>query len=191
VSLNAGNNRIEARGEFPPGPESDSVEWQLDSALEQSYHIDSGSLIAAGSSAALFGSDAFFSGGQSRSVDKPGGWGRPTEKAPISGTDDRDLAATYREGSFVYRLPVENGKYKVSLRFIEPSMKPGERQFDVLANDERILESFDIAAEAGEMLSEVERSFTVVATDGLIELTFKPVTGEAVVSAVLVDPLDP
>ena len=144
--------------------------------------------MAADSTTAVYGSDNFFSGGEAKSVDKPGGWGREPELAVIEGSDDRTLMATYREGEFVYHLPADNGIYRVRFRFMEPSAGVGERVFDVLANDKSLLKDFDIALEAGGILTVVEREFTVTVSDGLLELSFKTVNENAIVSAIEVMP---
>lgn len=192
VWLKGGSNKIVARGEFQSGLEVDQIEWSLESALVQSYRIDSGSLIASPSASVKFGSDNFFVGGAADSVDKPGGWGEPAQMASISSETDRDLLATFRKGEFSYQLLLENGEYNVKLFFIEPEAAPDERQFDVLLNGEIMLDRFDIAGVAeGEVLTEVVRTFSVTVTDDVLDIEFKPVKGDALVSAIIVSPLKP
>ncbi len=187
VSLKAGINDIRAVGRTGATAERDEVQWQLAPDSQNAYHIDAGALMAADSTTAVYGSDNFFSGGEAKSADKPGGWGSESELAVIEGSDDRTLMATYREGEFGYYLPIDNGVYRVRLLFMEPSAGVGERVFDVLANDKSLLKDFDIALEAGGMLTVVEREFTVSVSEGLLELSFRADNANAIVSAIEVD----
>ncbi len=189
VALQSGANKIEARGRFAKAEQVDTIEWQLAPELARSYHIDSGALIAAHSTDAVFGSDHFFKGGSAKSADTPGNWGKPAVLATIAGTKDRVLMTTYREGDFSYRLPVKNGAYQVTLMFMEPSKAAGERLFDVQANTQPLLKSFDIAREAGGIQTAITRTFTLNVMDGQITLAFKPVLGDALVSAIMIDPV--
>jgi beta-galactosidase len=102
----------------------------------------------------------------------------------IAGTQAQPLVASYREGAFKYRVPMNNGQYTVALTFVEPSAAAGERRFDVIANGSRILADVDIAAAAGAPLTAITRSFPVTVSNGLLELEFKPTKGQAIVSAV-------
>ena len=58
------------------------------------------------------------------------------------------MVATYRAGSFTYRVPVADGPHSVVLTFVEPSLHPGERVFDVFANGQKFLANLDVAAAA-------------------------------------------
>jgi hypothetical protein len=44
------------------------------------------------------------------------------------------LFRTWREGSFAYKIPLQNGKYSVRLSFFEPDSKAaaGTRKFDIV-----------------------------------------------------------
>lgn len=191
VQLSAGSNDVTALGTSGSQAVSDSVEWHLEARSAHAYRIDAGALLAAESTVGKFGSDNFFTGGSAKTADQPGGWGRQPVKATIANTKDRELLATYREGDFVYRVPVGNGKYRVSLAFMEPDQAPGDRLFHVLANKKPLLEYFDIAKAAGEQHTAITRQFTVTGTDGILELAFKPVSGEALVSAIMIDRVEP
>ena len=183
VRLSAGNNDIAATGEFAKKSVTDQIAWHLAPETAAGFRIDSGAIVAA-ASAPHFGSDAFFDGGSPGSTDTPGGRGRAPVLARIAKAANRDLAASYREGDFHYRLPLPSGRYTVVLTFVEPKAAPGARVFDVLANDQPALQKVDIAAIAGGPLTEVRRSFeTAVEQDGL-DLHFRPVAGKAIVSAI-------
>lgn len=103
----------------------------------------------------------------------------------IGGSGDGNLLATYREGKFHYRIPVENGRYRVTLSFVEPK-SGGQRQFDVLANGRRMLSRFDILTSAGAPMTKVERSFEIQVGSAMLDLDFVPLKGEAIVSEVQV-----
>lgn len=190
VRLAAGNNEIEAVGIFPGGQRvSDHLTWHLAPSLTRTFRIDAGALVAAKAGGETFGSDNFFEGGSSGTMDKTPR-GRPIIPAPIKATERRDLLATFREGDFVYRLPLEPGYYRVTLEFVEPEVEKGGRRFDVLANGASKLANFDIADAAGGNLVPVERTFLVTVGKSDLILAFKPIKGKAIVSAVTVQPAE-
>ena len=188
VRLSAGTNDILVEGQFGSTTEVDEVEWQLAPEMEDAFHIDSGTLVAADSETEIIGSDAFYKGGEAGSSDVEGGFGRPDKPADIADTLNRELATTYRQGDFSYELPLEDGDYTVTLVFMEPELAPGERIFSVLANGVPVLEGLDIANEAGASLTEIRKTIPVNVTGGKLSLAFKPEAGDAIVSAVFVDP---
>ena len=67
---------------------------------------------------------------------------------------------------------------------VEPSAGAGERSFNVLANGIQVISAIDIAATAGGPLIALTRSFEVHIDDADLQLQFKPVKGNAIVSAV-------
>jgi hypothetical protein len=57
---------------------------------------------------------------------------------------------TERWGSCSYTIPVgKDGTRTVRLHFVEVRFEPGQRRFNVEINGKRVLDNFDIAAEAG------------------------------------------
>ena len=188
VSLSEGDNDIVARGNFAEGPIDDAIVWRLDEAQDGAFRIDSGTVLAA-SAEVQFGSDAFFIGGTAGSTDQPAIWGRPPVLADIEGSDMRDIVSSYRHGDFRYRVPVTDGRYRITLTFVEPDQPAGERQFTVSANGVAALTDYDINQRAGGLLKAVTESFDVVADDEVIELTFSPSSGEALVSAIEIVPV--
>jgi beta-galactosidase len=173
-----------ASGSFEAGAHEDSVTWRLDPANATSMRIDAGALMAATSTHGRFGSDAFVEGGEVGTTDAAGGYGQPPRPAPIAGTEDRDLVATFRQGAFRYRVPLDDGTYRVTLTFVEPSSKAGENVFDVLVNGSTALERFDVAAVAGAPLTTVTRTLPAVAKGGVLDLQFLPRQGRAIVSTI-------
>ncbi|MFG3700541.1 S8 family serine peptidase [Micromonospora sp. NPDC047620] len=105
----------------------------------------------------------------------------------ISGTDDPALFQNAREGMYEYRFDnVPNGVYTVELDFAEvSSSKPGQRVFDVLAEDVEVLPSLDIAYEAGAYAA-VTRTYTVTVTDGVLNVRFAATSGKSLVNAIRV-----
>lgn len=185
VVLNAGENSLIARGLFAGGNTTDAVKWHLTDAAAQITLIDCGALVGTESAGKHFGSDTFFEGGSAREIaGKSLGYGRAPVPPQIAGAESVAVAATYRVGSFVYRVPAANGKHEVLLAFVEPSLPEGQRTFDVIANGEKVLANFDVAAGANGTSTEHRRTISVNVTDGFVVLEFKPVKGEAVVSAI-------
>ena len=188
VALAEGDNAILARGVFAGTPVEDRVAWRVSGAAN-AMRIDSGALVAPRSDAGRFGSDNFFDGGETGSLVKPAGYGQPARPVEIAGTENDAIAATYRVGTFRYSLPVPPGRYSVTLTFVEPSAAPGARSFDVLANGADALPGFDPAAAGATAESAVERRFEVDSLGGTIDLAFRPARGQAIVSAVQIEPL--
>lgn len=74
--------------------------------------------------------------------------------------------------------------HSVVLTFVEPSLHPGERTFDVFANGPEDCSHLDMAAAAGGALTEYQQCLEVNARDGMVILEFKPTKGDAIVSAI-------
>lgn len=184
VALTPGTNRIVARGLFPGGAQEDAVEWRLAPEAVSTIRIDSGALVAPEVPGKRYGSDDFFTGGKAGEVNAFSGYGpRPALKV-VTGTSEGAVVETYREGRFGYRVPLADGRYQVALTFVEPSLAAGARQFDVTANGRRIVSALDVAAAAGGPLKAITRTIPVQVTGGQLELSFVPVRGDAIVSAI-------
>jgi hypothetical protein len=140
----------------------------------------------------LWGPDQFFSGG---SVVV-----RPSEK--VYRTLDPDIYRHVRQGDFQYDIPLKTGVYELHLLFAETGLSDfisaessgeGQRVFRVSANGKRILDSFDIVADAAGANIADERVFRNVspASDGLLHLSFTSVRSTAIVSGIEVVPVSP
>ncbi len=184
VALAAGANRVVARGVFPTGAVDDAIEWRVAADAARSIRIDSGALVAPEIAGKRYGSDAFFDGGSFGDINAYSGYGPRPEKKVVAGTPEGAVAETYREGRFGYRVPLANGRYTVELSFVEPSLAAGARQFDVVANGKRAIAALDIAAVAGAPLTRVTRRIVVGVTDGMLDLKFVPIKGDAIVSGI-------
>jgi hypothetical protein len=119
--------------------------------------------------------DRYFGGGAVNRID-----------APIQGAANPVLYQTERYGKFSYALPVPNGSYDVTLRFVENTYTAkNQRVFDVYVEGKLVLSSLDIYAVSGQNTA-LDFTFTVSAGDGALNFDFLPRTGEAQVSAILV-----
>lgn len=75
--------------------------------------------------------------------------------------------------------------YTVRLHFAElEGLEPGERVFDVSIQGKRVLESFDIADEAGGSLRGLVKEFNGISPAGTLELSFTDSVGQACLSGV-------
>ncbi len=184
IVLIPGANNIIATGSFPKGDVEDRVRWHLSDAAAKDTYIDCGALVAGASPDKRFGSDTFFEGGTAQVISGPGAGFRAPAPASIAGTISPEVAATYRAGSFTYRVPAADGPHTVVLTFVEPSLHPGDRIFDVFANGQKVLANLDVAAAAGGALTAYQRHFEVNAADGMVILQFTPTKGDAIVSAI-------
>ena len=121
-----------------------------------------------------FAADAYFSGGT-----------KYAGTFAVAGTGDDPLYRTRREGSgFTFAKYVSNGTYQLTLHFAEPSKTArGQRKFDVTAEGKLVLNDYDVYAAAGANKTAVTRTFTVPVSDGRLNLSFKGVVGNAIVSA--------
>jgi len=184
IVLSPGVNEIVATGSFPKRDVDDQVQWHLSDAAAKSVNIDCGALVAGSSPDKRFGSDTFFEGGTAQVISGPGVGFRAPAPASIAATRSPEIAATYRAGSFSYRIPVADGPHSVVLTFVEPSPHPGDRIFDVIANGKKIVANLDVSAAAGGELTAYQRRFEVNASDGMLILEFRPTKGDAIVSAI-------
>jgi N-acetylneuraminic acid mutarotase len=102
----------------------------------------------------------------------------------VAGTVDDALYYTRRWGNFDYSLAAPSGTYRLNLHFAEPvHLVAGKRKFNVTAEGVQILSNFDIVA-AGGPKTAVVRGFDVTIADGKLDLTFRGVVENAIVSAI-------
>ena len=119
--------------------------------------------------------------------------GGVTSQAPfaVGSTSDAPLFYSYRSGAhFTFTRPVANGDYELFLDFADPtSTRPGQRAFDLSAEGHTILSDYDIVANAGAHHA-VVKAFDVQVTGGTLGLSFQGVTGDAIVSSIVLIPKD-
>jgi hypothetical protein len=84
----------------------------------------------------------------------------------------------------IFSRKVPNGTYTLELSFADPmSDAPGQRIFNVIAEDQPILTNFDVTAAAGKG-GAITRIFTVTVDDGRLSLGFTGVKGNALISSI-------
>jgi len=107
---------------------------------------------------------------------------------PVTAKEDHELYQTERWGDdFSYVFPVKPGKYKVRLKFTEAYVKEkGQRVFDIIINDKKVLANFDILDEAKGSLAGIDKSFKDIQPDskGLIKIRFVATVQNAKVCAI-------
>jgi beta-galactosidase len=189
VQLCQGTNELIAKAQIDGVAITDSLNWSL-------YHSDRVVSIKAGDIAGYvskdgrrFGSDTYFAGGTAHGVNSPDT--APPDRITVLADDER-LYDSFREGEFSYRVPLPKGRYRVELKFEEPTVSGrGERVFDVTANDVTKLHEFDILKTAGGRLKGVDQFFDAAVDNGVLVLAFRPRRGSALVSALSITPLAP
>lgn len=123
----------------------------------------------------VYQADTFYSGG-----------GTYKTASPIGGTEDDALYQTERYGNFIYKIPLPNGNYNVTLKLAEIyNSGAGGRVFDVKIQGKEVVSNLDIFAKAGKNKA-YDLTFPVAVTDGTLNIEFKPDVGNAKVSAILV-----
>jgi len=186
VTLGQGETVLTASADFAGKPVTDSVTWRY-AGQPGSFNIRSGSSAGGQIGGKRYGSDAFVKGGMQRDRHPQPAPENPYPQIPAVGEGDQAvLFETYREGKFVYSIPVSPGRYQVTLRFFEP--KSDKRVFDVAAEGAVKLKDFDVAEAAGGAMKPVERSFAVDVKGKELKLDFRPKSGQAIVSAVEIQP---
>lgn len=108
------------------------------------------------------------------------------------------LYAGVRWGHFSYAIPVAEGSYTLTLKFMESNYGsgrwqrggPGSRVFNVYCNGKTLLENFDILREAPAALHGLDKTFRGLkpSAQGKLMLLFTPVRDYAIVSAIEVVP---
>jgi hypothetical protein len=177
VSVDAKSNLV-AGSFIGPSPDGGGLRMIVGSA---SPYVDR--------SGRTWGPDRFFSGGSVLV--------RPSER--ILRTLDPDIYRHVRAGEFRYDIPLAPGSYELHLHFAETGLADsisaessgeGQRLFRVTANGARILDAFDVVADAAGANTQDERVFRNIspAEDGLLHLSFASVKGAAMLSGLEVLP---
>ncbi len=105
----------------------------------------------------------------------------------ITGTRDPLLYQSDRYGSFSYAIPVSNGIYDVTLKFVEKAFSSkGKRIFNVFLEDHQVIENLDTYSAAGKNVA-LDFTFRGSVSDGVLNLNFVPSVGDAQVSAIRVN----
>lgn len=120
-----------------------------------------------------------------------GGAAGADPKLEVTGTLRPQMYQTWRQGDFVYRIPLKPGVYELSLHFVEPTYTHNSdtsRSFNVFINGVPALQEFEILNEAGTGQIVTARTWKDIhpGKDGFLTLDFKPNSNSAVVSAIAV-----
>jgi subtilisin family serine protease len=113
--------------------------------------------------------------------------------ADIAGTDRDPLYNDLRTGMTAYRFTVPNGTYRVDLAFAELLLKKaGQRVFGMSIEGTTVLANFDVFDQAGGRNVALDRTFTVVVTDGVLDITFVAQRGDSpIINGILVTEMPP
>jgi hypothetical protein len=123
---------------------------------------------------------------------------RPSEK--ILRTLDPDIYRRLRSGDFRYDIPLARGTYELHLHFAETGLSDfisaessgeGQRIFRVTVNGDRVLNAFDVVADADGANIADERVFRNIspAEDGYLHLSFNAMRSTAVLNGIEVLPV--
>lgn len=188
ITLSEGVNTVSAAGNHGDEFVTDSVEWTLSDASR--INIDSGRLASGyvASDGARFGSDDFFSGGEGSHTRADLSGGIPE----FGGTSDPFIFAYFRLGNFGYEIPLADGRYSVTLGFLESddAIEVGGRVFDVNANGTTVIDDLDVLAETGAHQTALTRTFPVDVTVGVLMLEFVSNAENAMVSNIRIAPAE-
>lgn len=123
-----------------------------------------------------------------------------SDNVVVEGTSDPELFAGERYGNFTYVLPVDDGKYKITLYFSEKywgvsaaqKNSAGKRVFDVFCNGTALARMLDISSEVGprHALIKVYRGLRPNA-QGKLVVSFVPEVNYASVDAIEVEQEQP
>ncbi len=109
----------------------------------------------------------------------------------ISNTSNETLYQSELHSMNGYKFDVPNGTYHVTLKFAEIYYNaPGQRVFNVLMENQIVLENFDIYAAAGQYTA-IDKDFYVNVGDGQLNIDFIPVgSSDPKVNAIAVQELN-
>lgn len=115
--------------------------------------------------------------------------GKVGEIERVLGSQDSTIYKTFRVGRVQLSKVLGNGVYDVSFKFAEPEETIDEaRIFDVIVEGEVAVDNIDVQhARDGKALSALSRTVTdVVVSDGVLDIVFDGVQGEALINALVV-----
>ena len=187
VHLNQGVNELQATATIGGVDTTDSLRWMF-AGSPATVRIKAGDISGfQASNNERYGSDMYFVGGEGKGIDPPD---TPAAKRAVVSANEPRLYDSFREGEFSYRIPVPDGRYRITTRFVEPAADAaGERVFDVDVNGKTVLKAFDVFAAAGGKLKGVERTVEATTKDGTLLIAFRPSRGSALVSSLVVVPV--
>ena len=191
IELKPGENEVVALGTHKKKQVRDAARWRLDTDNARNLYLLAGQATTGfmSSDGHRYGSDNFFEGGTGTLLmGAPYGVQYYARATNVPDARDAALWEAVRYGKFSYRLPLANGDYEVALGFLEPDrkVKLGDRVFDVRANGTTRIANLDIMAVAEGSSKAIRRSFDVTVTNGVLQLDFLPIVGDAVLSNIVI-----
>jgi hypothetical protein len=118
------------------------------------------------------------------------GGGVAKTTSPIADTLDDTLYQSERNGNFAYAVPLSNGHYLVTLKFVEMTLSTNNQSvFDVLMEGREVLANFDVYANVG-TLRAYDLQIPVRITDGTLNLSTRADIGKAKLCAFTVQNWD-
>jgi beta-galactosidase len=186
VHLDKGANELSASATAGGVALTDSLKWTYGGSPD-TVRIKAGDIAGLTTASGVrFGSDMYFTGGTGKGINPPDT--APNARITVA-AEDAGLYDSYREGTFSYRIPLPNGRYKVTLRFVDPSATAaGERVFSVNAGGKPVLKNVDVFRGAGGKFRPHLRTFETEVSGGVLSLDFLPIRGQALLSACEVAP---
>jgi hypothetical protein len=139
------------------------------------FAVNAGGAKYLGADGTNYQADARFSGGRT-----------DTKVVAITGTTDDPLYQSWRYGNFTYAVPVADGNYLVLLKFADNLWaQAGQRVFNVSMEGKVVLSKLDVAAKVG-LNAAYDVTLPVTVTDGVLNIDFQSVVGNAMVSGIVV-----
>lgn len=187
VRLDPGANSLVAEA----GAVRDTAEWRYDGGARD-VHIRSGTLTGAVVDGVRYGSDNYFEGGKGvplnrfrREIYAAPGSEAQDPQLRVAGAEAPALYENYRTGLAAYRVPMANGRYRVTLHLFEPVEEAaGKRVFDVAVSGGAVRRAVDPFALGKGKLKAVTIRLSATVADGMLRIDFTPRVGEPIVSAV-------
>lgn len=147
---------------------------------QQAVRIDVGGAGYIDTDGLRWEADRYFTGGTAS-----------TSPFSVASTDNDSLYVTRRWGDFDYDIPVANGSYALKLLFAEPIFNAvGKRKFNIFAEDQTLRSNFDPFA-AGGAKKAMAQTFNVEVTDGNLDLSFRKMVDNSILSAIELTPTTP
>lgn len=124
---------------------------------------------------------------------QPGGFydRRNAEHQPVAGTDTPWVFSSFCRGMHEFTVPLlgesdEPRRYTVRLLFAEPDdAQPGQRLSDLALQGKRVLEQFDVTAEAGGNVTAVVKQFDGIEVEGDLVVSLTPSEGARIATSII------
>lgn len=105
----------------------------------------------------------------------------------ISATSDDLIYQSERQGVFSYAIPLANGSYLATLKFVETTHTANnQRVFSVTLEGIPVVGNLDIHAQAGTNTAH-DLTFQVTVTDGVLDIGFSATVSAATISGLVID----